>query len=89
MKHRKYHQQLGETGACNKRIKEATKGIGHRYRKGATKDFFLFNSWLYSNKSTESAMEVGANFIGTVKINKKYFSWRPFENLTKDWPGVS
>ena len=40
--HRKYHQQLGFTVAFTKRTTEATKGIGQKYRKGATKDCFLY-----------------------------------------------
>ena len=36
VKYSKYQQEKGATAACTKRIMEATKGIGHRYRKGAT-----------------------------------------------------
>ena len=39
---RKYHQKLGATENCTKRMKKSTKGIGHRHIKGATKDFFYF-----------------------------------------------
>ena len=42
MKHIKYQQHLGATAVYTKIIMEATKGIGQKYRKGATKiDFFL------------------------------------------------
>ena len=39
MKHIKYHQELGATVACTKRMMEATKGIGKKSIKGGTKDF--------------------------------------------------
>ena len=41
MKHRKYQKELGATVSCTKRMTEATKGIGQKYRKGATKDFLF------------------------------------------------
>ena len=41
MKIRKYHLRLGGTSACTKITIEATKGIGHRDIKGATKDLFF------------------------------------------------
>ena len=44
MKQSKYHKDLGATVACTTIIMEATKGIGQKYRKGATKDCFLFDS---------------------------------------------
>ena len=50
-------------------MKEATKGIGQKYIKGATKDCFIFGSWVSSKKSEEYAMEVGAELIGMVKKN--------------------
>ena len=56
MKHSKYHKGLGATAAFTKRIMEATKGIGQKYTKGATKDCFLFDSWFSSKKAEESAM---------------------------------
>ena len=37
-----YHQDLEATVACTKIMTEATKGIGHKYKKGATKDCFYF-----------------------------------------------
>ena len=50
---------------------EATKGIGQKYRKGSTKDCFIFDSWFSSKKAAEAAMEVGVDFIGMVKTNTK------------------
>ena len=41
MNHINYNQQLVGTLACTKIIMEATKGIGQKYRKGATKDFYF------------------------------------------------
>ena len=41
MKHSKYHQKLGETAACTKRIMEATKVMGQNYRKGVINDCFI------------------------------------------------
>ena len=73
MKHSKYQKDLGSTSACTKGMAEATKGIVQKYRKGVTKDYFLFDSWLSSKKAAESDMEVGAELIGMVKINTKVF----------------
>ena len=39
-----------------------------------------------SNKATEAAMEVGAEFIGMVNKNTKGLCKETIENLTKDWP---
>ena len=44
MKHSNHHKDIEATAACTKRMMEATKGIGQRYRKGATKDCFIFYS---------------------------------------------
>ena len=73
MNHGEYQQQLGATAACTKKMMEATKGVGQRYRKGVAKDFFIFDSWFSSKKLAESAMEVGAKLIGMVKTNTKGF----------------
>ena len=77
------------TVACTKRMKEATNGIGKKYRKGATKECFIFDSWFYSKKATEAAMEVGAEFICMGKTNNKGFCKDTIDKLTKDWSGVS
>ena len=53
---------------------EATKGVGQRDTKMATKDFFLFDDWFYPNKLEEAAIEVGADIIGMVKTNIKVLS---------------
>ena len=71
MKHSKYHQYLGVILACTKRMVESTKKIGQNYIKGATKDRFIFYSWLSSKRLAEYAMDVGASFIGVVKTNTK------------------
>ena len=63
---------------------EETKGIGQKYRKGATKDCFIFDSWFSSKKASEDAMEVGAELIGMVKTNTKGFCKETIEKLTKD-----
>ena len=89
MKHIKYHQELGLTAACTKGMTEATKGIGQNYRKGATKDCFIFNSWFSSKESTEAAMDIGAKLIGMVKTNTKLFCKDTIEKLTTDFPGGS
>ena len=68
---------------------EATKGIYHKYRKGATKDCFLLNIWFSSIKASKAMNEVGDKFIGIVKKITKGSSRTPFEMLTKDWPGGS
>ena len=39
MKHIKYHQELGATADCTKRLMGATKGIGQKSIEGGTKDF--------------------------------------------------
>ena len=89
MKHSKYQQELVSTAACTKRTMKATKGIGRKYRKGATKDCFIVDSWFPSKKLAEAAMEVGDELIGIVKTNTKGFCKETIENITKDWPGSS
>ena len=84
---RKYHQKLGATENCTKRMKKSTKGIGHRHIKGATKDFLIFGSFLSSKNLEESEMDFGAELICMVKTNTKIFCKETIENLTKDWPG--
>ena len=68
---------------------ESTKVIGQKYRKGGTKDYFIFASWFSSKKLEEAAIEVGSELIGTVKINTKGFCKYTIEKLTKDGPGGS
>ena len=48
---------------------EVTKGLGHRYLKGVTKYFFLFESWFSSKRLAEAAIDVDVEIIGMVKIN--------------------
>ena len=73
MKKSRYHQELGATAACTKRMMEETKGIGQNSKKGGPKDCFLFDSWFASKKAEEAAMELGAELIGMVKTNTKGF----------------
>ena len=68
---------------------EATKGVGHKSKKGGPKDCFLFDSWFASKKAAEAAMELGAELIGMVKTNTKGFCKETIEKLTKDCPGGS
>ena len=75
--------------ACTKRMMEETKGIGQKSKKGRPKDCFLFDRWFASKKAAESAMELGAELIGTVKTNTKGFCKDTIEKLTKNWPGGS
>ena len=56
---------------------EDTKGLGQKGVKGATKDCFIFGSWLYSNNLGEATMDVGADMIGMFKTNTKKYSRRP------------
>ena len=63
MNHSKYQKKLLANIDCTNRMMEEKKGIDHRYRKGDTRDCFIFGSWFYSKKSAESAMEVGADLI--------------------------
>ena len=65
-KNSKYHQKLGATKSCTKRMTEARNGIGQRYRKGATNNCFIFESRFYSKKSEESVMEAGTDLIDMV-----------------------
>ena len=51
VKHINYRQGLRATTSCTKRMTEATKGIGQKYRKRETKDCFIFDSWFSSKKS--------------------------------------
>ena len=41
MMHINYQKELGDTAFCTKKTIEATKGIGEKSRKGATKDFLF------------------------------------------------
>ena len=66
---------------------EATKGIGQKYRKQATEDYLLFDSWLYSKESTEYATEVGTKLVDMIKTNTKGLCKDKIDNLTKDWQG--
>ena len=61
------------TVACTKIIMEATKVVGQKYRRGATKDCLLFDSWFVSKKAEESVMKVGTKFIGIVNTYTKGF----------------
>ena len=65
------------------------KGIGQRDVKEAAKDSFIFDSWLFSNKSSEDAMCVGADMISMVKTNTEVLYKENIEKLTKDWLGGS
>ena len=67
----KEHMYIGATSACKNIMMEATKGIGQRDMKVATRYCFLFGSWFSSKKSEEYAMDVGADIIGMVKTDKK------------------
>ena len=89
MNHSKYYHHLVATAVCTKIIMVATKWIGQKYIKGATKDCFIFDSWFSSNNSAEDAMEVWENLIGMVKTNTKGFCKDTIENNTKDWTGGS
>ena len=89
MKHGKYQQELGVTVACTKRMKEAANDIGQKYSKGATKECFIFDSWVSSKKATEDVMEFGAEFICMGKTNNKGFCKDTIDKLTKYWYGVS
>ena len=68
---------------------ESTKGIFHKYIKGVMKDCFLFDSWFSSNKSEESVMEVGAEFIGMVNNNNKGLCKDTIGELKNDCTGGS
>ena len=89
MKQSKYHQKLGVTESCTKIMLEATKGIGQKYIKEATKDCFIFDNRFSSKKLEEATMEVGADLVGMIKANIKGFCKDIIDNLTKDWPGGS
>ena len=79
----KYHIQIGVTEHFTKIMTESTKGIGQREMKWSTKDFFLFESWLYSKKYAEAAMDVGTDMVGMVKTKKIVFLKETIENLKK------
>ena len=89
MKHNKYQKEPGSTSTFTKRMKKATKQIGQKYRKGGTKDCFLFDIQFYSKKPAEVAMEFFTKLIGMVNTNNKGFCKDNIEKLTKDWPGGS
>ena len=75
------------TAAFTKRMTEATKDIGHRDIKGATKDCFILDSGFSSNNLEEDVMDVGADLIGMVKIDTKGFCRYTIEKLTYYFPG--
>ena len=41
--------------------------------KGATKDYFLFENWFASKRSSEAAMYVGSDIIDILKTNTNDF----------------
>ena len=68
---------------------EATKRIGQKYRKGVTKDCFIFDSWFSSKKLTGDVTDVGADLIGIVKENTKVLCKYNIQKITDYWPGGS
>ena len=66
MNTRKYHIQLGATEDCTKITVEATKGLGLRDIKGATKDCYIFKFWFSAKRLAESAMDAGVEIISMV-----------------------
>ena len=54
-----------------KRMMEETKGLGQREIKGATKDFFIFESWVSSKMFTKASMDFVADIISMVKTDKE------------------
>ena len=87
MKHSKYHQEIGATADFTKRMVKATKGIGHKSRKGTTEDCFIFEIWFSSKKSAEDVMDAGVKIIGMVKTNIKGLCKHTIDNLARDWMG--
>ena len=85
----KYHLQTWEMPEFTKIMTTTTNKIGQRDMKGATNDYFLFDSCFSSNKFVESAMNVDADMIGVVKTNTKVFHKETIENITNNWPGDS
>ena len=77
------------TEACTNRMMESTKGICQKSRKGATKDCFIFDSWLSSKKTIEFVMEFYAGFIGMVNTNTKGLFKETIEKITRYWTGGS
>ena len=65
--------EFGVKESCTKRIVSATNRLGRRDVKGATNDCLIFDSWCYSKRPEEAAMDVGADIIGMVKTNTKGF----------------
>ena len=64
---------LGLTEVFTKRLMEATKGLGRRYIKGATKYCLLFDNWFFSKRFKEDVLFVGADMVGMVETNTKRF----------------
>ena len=59
------------TASYTKRTKEETNRIGQKYRKGATKDYFIFDSCFSSKKAEEPTVEVDAKFVVMLNTNNK------------------
>ena len=62
---------LGATPSCTKMVIETTEGIGQRDTKGATNDCFIFDSWFYSKRLPEAAMDVSGDMVGMVRTDTK------------------
>ena len=67
----------------------SNKGNRPGLHKRDNKDFFIFDIWFSSNKSSEAAMDLGAEIIGMVKNNYKGSCKDTTDNLTKNCPGGS
>ena len=69
--------------SCTENIRDATKGLYHKYSEGDTKDCFIFDSWFSLNISEEVAMDIGAYTVGMVYNNKKDYVRKPLGILQR------
>ena len=63
-----------------------TKGLGQRDVKRATRDCFIFISWIFSKGLAETEMDVGARMIGMIKNNATEFCKYDKKNMKKNSP---
>ena len=66
--------EIEEMASFTNMIMEATKGLDHRYLKGATNDCFIFDSWFEPKSLEESTTDVSAHMVVMIKINTKGLS---------------
>ena len=86
MNNTRYHQYIGATTACTKRMMEATTGLGQRKYKGATKDFVFLAVGFPWRGHLKLWWMLVLTLLVWWKPNTKGFWYDTINNMTKDCP---